>query len=166
MLNKGKLVLMEPKTLTSARLLPLPDVLVVALRAHLAAQEAECDDAGEDWQAHGLVFPTLNGTPTEPRNLIRHFTLALKAAGLPETMRFHDLRHSCATFLIAQGVHARVVMEILGHSQISVTMNTYAHVLPESQRWAVEGVTGLFDGQATTTVSAANEMPSDPTPTT
>ncbi|NTV65290.1 MAG: tyrosine-type recombinase/integrase, partial [Oscillochloris sp.] len=74
----------------------------------------------------------------------RHFKGALKQAGLPETVRFHDLRHSCATFLIAQGVHPRVVMEILGHSQISVTMNTYGHVMPETQQEAVGKVDALL----------------------
>jgi site-specific recombinase XerD len=62
----------------------------------------------------------------------RHFKAALKKAGLPQPIRFHDLRHSRATLLIAQGVHPRVVMEILRYSQISTTMNTYAHVLPAS----------------------------------
>lgn len=89
---------------------------------------------------HGLVFPSEVGTPMIPRNLLRHFKGALKQAGLPDSIRFHDLRHSCATFLIAQGVHPRVVMEILGHSQISVTMNTYGHVMPETQQEAIDKV--------------------------
>jgi len=80
----------------------------------------------------------------EPSNLHRHFKAALKRAELPLTTRFHDLRHSCATFLIAQGVHPRVVMEILGHSQISLTMNTYGHVLPETQREATTKVADMF----------------------
>ena len=78
----------------------------------------------------------------------RQFKTVLKAAGLPETIRFHDLRHSCATFLIVQGVHPRVVMQILGHSQISVTMNTYGHVLEDSQREAaakIDLVLGAMD---------------------
>lgn len=153
---KGKLELAPPKTRSSARQLPLPDVLAAALRAHQAAQESERAEAGEAWREHGLVFSTRLGTPTEPHNLVRHFKVALRKAGLPESVRFHDLRHSCATFLIAQGVHPRVVMEILGHSQIGITMDTYAHVLPESQRQAVEGITGLFD--------AAAEEPTRPTP--
>ena len=72
----------------------------------------------------------------EPRNLVRHFKTLLQRADLPN-IRFHDLRHGCATVLISQGVHPRIVMEIMGHSQISVTMNTYGHVLPETQREAV-----------------------------
>jgi integrase len=69
----------------------------------------------------------------------------LKRAGLPQTVRFHDLRHSCATLLIAQGVHPRVVMEILRHSQISTTMNTYAHVLPRLQQDATAKIEALLD---------------------
>ena len=52
--------------------------------------------------------------------------------------RFHNLRHACASLLLAQNVHPRVVMEILGHSNISITMNTYSHVLPQAQRDAVD----------------------------
>lgn len=77
----------------------------------------------------------------------------LKKAGLPETIRFHDLRHSCATLLIAQGVHPRVVMEILRHSQISTTMNTYAHVLPRLQRDATTKIEELIDGAAEDTAA-------------
>ncbi len=98
---------------------------------------------GERWREHGLVFPSTVGTPLEPRNVTRHYKQLLKRAGLPD-VRFHDLRHSCATLLVAQGVHPRVVMEILGHSQISLTMNTYAHVLPEAQREAVGMMNALF----------------------
>jgi integrase len=81
------------------------------------------------------VFPSEAGTPIEPRNLVRHFKTLLQRADLPN-IRFHDLRHGCATVLISQGVHPRIVMEIMGHSQISVTMNTYGHVLPKTQREA------------------------------
>jgi integrase len=156
---KGKLVLDAPKTRSSARQLPLPDVLVSVLRAHRAAQEVERVEAGDAWQEHGLVFPSRTGTPTEPRNLVRHFKGALRAAGLPESTRFHDLRHSCATFLIAQGVHPRVVMEILGHSQIGITMDTYGHVLPETQRDAVDGITELLGPSVGEQPDQAEEKP-------
>ena len=91
-----------------------------------------------------LVFTSSVGTPIEPSDLSRHFKQVLKEAGLPEHTRFHDLRHSCATLLIVMGVHPRVVMEILGHSQISTTMNIYAHVLPRVQREAITGLDALF----------------------
>ena len=99
------------------------------------------------------------GTPLEPRNVVRHFKTVLKKAGLPETIRFHDLRHSCATLLIAQGVHPRVIMEILGHSQISTTMNTYAHVLPATQREATTKIDALFPERTAPDNDDRNDAP-------
>ena len=83
--------------------------------------------------------------------MIRHFKALLPKAGLPKTTRFHDLRHTCATLLIKRGIHARAVMDVLGHAQISTTMNTYAHVLEEVQRDAVSALDALFpdDEEAT-----------------
>ena len=105
-------------------------------RAHRAHQNAERLGLGEAWQKElSLVFTTAVGTPLDARNVTRQFKGHLERAGLPES-RFHDLRHSCASLLLAQGVHPRVVMEMLGHSRISMTMDTYSHVLPELQREA------------------------------
>ncbi len=143
-LDVGTLRVVEGKTESSARTLPLPETLVAALKAHATRLAKERADLGESWQEHELVFPSEVGTPIDPRNLLRHFKGVLRQVGLPEHIRFHDLRHSCATFLIAQGVHPRVVMEILGHSQIAVTMNTYGHVLPETQKDAVGKVDALL----------------------
>lgn len=78
------------------------------------------------------MFTSSIGTPFEPRNVTRQFKALLTAANLPN-IRLHDLRHSCATLLLAQGVNPRVVMETLGHSQVSLTLNTYSHVLPALQ---------------------------------
>jgi integrase len=75
------------------------------------------------------VFTTTIGTPLDERNVRREFNEILKAAK-PPSMRVHDLRHTCASLLPAQGVHPRVVMETLGHSQISLTLDTYTHVMP------------------------------------
>jgi integrase len=85
------------------------------------------------------VFTSTIGTPIEVGNPRRSFWRLLEKAGLPR-MRFHDLRHSCASLLLVQGVPARVVMETLGHSNISITMDTYTHVLPELQRQAAEAM--------------------------
>jgi integrase len=71
------------------------------------------------------------------------FKAILRRAELPD-IRFHDLRHSCASLLVAQGVHPRLVMEILGHSTIILTMNTYAHIMSEAQRQALSVMDGLF----------------------
>ena len=91
------------------------------------------------------MFSSPIGTPTDGRNLTRGFKALLVAAELPP-VRIHDLRHSCATLLLAQGVSPRVVMETLGHSQISLTMNTYSHVLPDLQRDAAERMNRMLLG--------------------
>jgi integrase len=143
---RGKLERTTTKTVASMRAIDLPPVLLASLQRHRVAQEQERQATSERWRESGLVFTTTRGTPIEPRNLIRHFKTVLKKAGLPQTIRFHDLRHSCATLLIAQGVHPRVVMEILRHSQISTTMNTYAHVLPGLQRDATAKIEALLSG--------------------
>ena len=89
--------------------------------------------AGGRWHDAGFVFTSARGTPLEPRNVTRRFKALLKVTNLPD-MRLDDLRHSCATLLLAQGVNPRVVMETLGHSQVSLTLNTYSHVLPALQQ--------------------------------
>ncbi|CCF85502.1 Integrase family protein (fragment) [Nitrolancea hollandica Lb] len=99
--------------------------------------------ASDRWRNSGLVFTSRIGTSLEPRNVTRAYKALLTRAGLPD-IRFHDLRHSCASLLVAQGLHPRVVMETLGHSQISLTMNTYAHVLAEVQREAAVTMDRLF----------------------
>jgi integrase len=91
----------------------------------------------------GLVFASSVGTPLEPRNLTRQFKTLLATAKLPD-MRVHDLRYSRATLLLAQGVNPRVVMETLGHSQVSLTLNTYSHVLPSLQRDAAARINRVF----------------------
>jgi integrase len=126
---KGKTSFVEPKSARSRRTIALPSVTTEALRRHRKRQLEERLLVGPRWQEQGLVFTSTIGTPIHPRNLIRHYHNALKAAGLP-SKRFHDLRHTCASLLLVQGVQPRVVMEILGHSQFSITMDTYSHVMP------------------------------------
>ena len=82
------------------------------------------------WKEGGLVFTTRVGTPVGRQELVtRSFKPLLRKAGLPD-IRFHDLRHTCATLLLSKGVHAKFVQELLGHATISITMDTYSHVLP------------------------------------
>jgi integrase len=92
-----------------------------------------------------LLFTTTIGTPIDARNLSRWFHRILAQAALPR-IRFHDLRHTAATLLLAQGLSPRVIMETLGHSQISLTMNTYAHVMPVMQRAAADQMHELLTG--------------------
>lgn len=132
---EGRLQLVEVKTKRSRRVVSLPAVALQALTAHQARQREERLRAGDLWKETGLIFTTSIGTPIEPRTAVRIFKRILRDAGLPDR-RFYDLRHTCATLLLVQGVHPRVVMEILGHSQISLTMNTYSHVVPTLQQEA------------------------------
>jgi len=85
---------------------------------------------GALWQDYDLVFPSTVGTPQWGGNLSRAFKAALRRAGLPE-VRFHDLRHTCATLLLRQGVNPKYVQELLGHANVSLTLNVYSHVLPD-----------------------------------
>lgn len=142
-LGKGVgLVTGSPKTARSRRTLPLPRVLVETLRDHRTAQELEREEA-PSWHDAGLVFTTSKGTMIEPRNLNRFLDEAIARAGL-RRIRFHDLRHTCASLLLAQGVSPRVVMEVLGHSQMSMTTDLYGHVMPSSLRSAADALDGVF----------------------
>jgi integrase len=132
------------KTDGSVRELPLPKPIVAVLRTHWKLQQAECNMIGVEWKEHGLVFPSDVGTPMWPRNLVRHFKTVLKAAGLPETTRFHDLRHSAATIMLAQGVPLKTVSDILGHASIQITADIYGHTDEEQKRSAADKIAGLF----------------------
>jgi len=133
----------EPKSARSRRTIALPAVVVSALRSHRVRQLETRLAAGGRWVEQGFVFTSAVGTPAEPRNVTRQFKALLRAANLPD-MRLHDLRHSCATLLLAQGVNPRVVMETLGHSQVSLTLNTYSHVLPALQQDAATRMNAIL----------------------
>ena len=139
----GGLVFAEPKTQRSKRTIPLPGQLADALRDHYARQEQERITAGSLWRGSPCVFTTPIGSPVDPRNDFREFKKLLDRGGLP-SVRLHDLRHTAASLLLAQNVPARVVMEILGHSQIALTMNTYSHVAPEVSREAARRMAGVL----------------------
>lgn len=126
-----------------ARTIPLPLMCVAPLRWQRLRQAAQRESAGEDWQDGDYVFTTRSGRPVEPRNLYRSFGRITVAAGLPQ-VRLHDTRHGCASLLFAAGVAPRTVMEILGHSQIAVTMNVYTHVSDESRREAMSHMDRLL----------------------
>jgi integrase len=127
----------EPKSRRSRRTITAPLVVIEAFKAHQIRQLEERLKAGPAWEASGLVFVTPIGTPMEARQVTRLLRDVLTKAALP-LVRMHDLRHSCATLLLAQGVNPRVVMETLGHSQISLTLDTYSHVLPALQADAAD----------------------------
>lgn len=127
---EGKLEIVEVKTAKGRRTVALPGLVVEVLQRHSVAQKEQRLLAGSKWTESGLVFTTKVGTPLCARNVLKQFKDVLTKAELPE-QRFHDLRHGAASLLLAQGVSAREIMEILGHSQIGITMNLYSHVMPE-----------------------------------
>jgi integrase len=132
----GELRFVTPKTDDSERTIPLPSPCVEALREHRRKQFAERSDAWPDWDDHGLVFPSRRGTPMEPDNLRRSWSTIRQSAGLGPT-RVHDLRHTCVTLLLDLGVPPHVVRDIVGHSDIEVTMTIYAHVSLDEKRKAL-----------------------------
>lgn len=128
-----KYYLVSPKSQSSRRLLDIPLRVVAALQAHLANQLLEKSMVpkwGNEW---GLIFTTTVGNPIHAGQALQAFRRVLKNCGLP-SFRIHDLRHSCASFLMAYGSDGFEVMKTLGHSTITLTMDTYSHVLPELRR--------------------------------
>jgi integrase len=122
--------LTPPKTRRSLRGVHLPHSAVAALLRHRKLQDAERATSNGSWRDRSLVFPNTLGTPMDYTNLMpRHFKPLLRRAGLPN-IRFHDLRHTCATLLFTRGVHPKIVSEMLGHSSVSITLDIYSHVIP------------------------------------
>jgi integrase len=144
--KKSELQATETKTDGSRRTIALPDSVVRALRTHRARQAQDRLVAGMSWKDQDLVFTNRNGRPIEPILLHRDYKVLLKNAELPTTLRFHDLRHSAASLLLAQGVHPRAIMELLGHSSITVTMNVYGHVMPAMMRDAADKMESILGG--------------------
>ncbi|MDX6268719.1 MAG: integrase, partial [Frankiales bacterium] len=147
----GGLVYVPPKSERGRRTIGIPSQLVAALRTHRVQQLEERMAAGPLWEDRGLVFAQWNGRPLDPRQDWSEWKIILKAAGVRDA-RLHDARHTAATLLLEQGVDARIVMEILGHSQISLTQNTYQHVMPKVIADATERVGGVLFGPDVTTV--------------
>jgi integrase len=140
------LQLVEPKTSRSRRTVNLSEAAVRALRAHKVRQLEERLAAGLRWQDSGLVFPNSLGKPLDPHELHNGFKALLTKAGLPN-IRFHDLRHSAASLMLAQGIPLRSIQDILGHSSIALTANLYAHVGEQLRREAADAMDAVLAGR-------------------
>jgi integrase len=126
----GRHIVGETKTRRGRRQVNLTPRTVAALRSHRKRQVEQRVKLASLYEDHGLIFASQSGTPLNPENLVkRSFKPLLKRAGLPE-IRFHDLRHTCATLLLGRGVHPKFVQELLGHATIAMTLDTYSHYLP------------------------------------
>jgi integrase len=136
--------LTEPKTAHSRRRVALAPQAREALRTHRGRQAVERLQLGRAWDDQDLVFANAIGKPVEAGNLLRRsFWPLLAKANLPR-IRFHDLRHTAATLLLSQGVHPKVVSELLGHSSIGLTLDIYSHVLPDMQQQAATAMDRLL----------------------
>jgi integrase len=133
------LVVVEIKTRRGRRNVVLPQITAEVLRRHRRSQGELRRLAGAEWDNRDFIFTASAGQPLDHRNVQRSFKRVLRHARMPK-MRFHDLRHSCASLLLAQHVDPRVIMETLGHSRISVTMDMYAHVMPALKRDAADAM--------------------------
>jgi integrase len=142
---KGKLVIQPPKTEKSDRVLDIPKILLQKLREHRSRQLEEKMAVGQNWQETGLVFTTSLGTPIDPRGVKRKLDSILKKAEMRH-YRVHDLRHFFAALLLAQGVELKVVSELLGHADIRITGDIYAHVLPSLKKQTIDLMNIILTG--------------------
>jgi integrase len=141
------LIFSEPKSAAGRRMITLGANIIEVLKIHANKQHFYRKLAGANWKEMDLIFPSSEGTPIDPRNLIRLYKKLLVEANLPD-IRFHDLRHTSASLMLKQGVSAKVVQERLGHSDITLTLNTYSHLLPGIQEEAAEKmdeITAIID---------------------
>ena len=136
--------LVEPKTDRSRRNITLTTLAVEALRHHRVKQNEQRLAIGAAWQNRDLVFCNAAGAPLDARNILRsNFHPLLARAGLPK-IRLHDLRHTAATLLLSAGTHPKKVQDLLGHSTISLTLDTYSHILPSMQDEVASAMDGLL----------------------
>lgn len=148
--KKTEVIFQKPKTKKGERSIPLFSSIVSDLKAHKVNEtakfkELEWDDLKiKQHLKEGLVFTNELGGFIEPRNLTRKFYNLVKAANIPQA-NFHSLRHSFATRLLEMNENPKVVQEMLGHSSITLTLDTYSHVMPELKKAAVDKLSGLFD---------------------
>jgi integrase len=146
----GKHSLAEPKTKKSRRTVRLTSGAVAALRDHLTRQMEEMDRLGSLYAPGGLIFAGAAGSIINPSNLrSRSFARLLERAGLSQRssgVRFHDLRHTCATLLLSRNVNPKIVSEMLGHATIAITLDTYSHVLPDMQEKAARAMEEALGG--------------------
>jgi len=146
--------LVETKSEKGRRVLTLPAVTVARLRRHLASREQDRELAGSEWKGNswGLVFTSTTGAPLHQRNVHRRFWELLDAAGL-RRIRLHDLRHSAASLLIAEGVHPKAIQELLGHASVAFTLQVYAHLFEEARQEAADQMDSILAPVASSVAS-------------
>jgi integrase len=150
--GKGQLVIGPPKS-GKRRTLTIPRFLADMLGEHL----------GTFPTTNGYVFTSTEGEILRHRNFYdRHFKPAVREAGLPDRLRFHDLRHTCAALLVADGRHMEEVKDYLGHSTIRITSDRYGHLFPRARQELADGLDAIYAAAskgASTRRSAVSSLP-------
>lgn len=142
----SKVVFGEPKTDRGRRLVSLDRETIAALRAHRKRQSEEQLISGVAYAGHGLIFADPSGRTLHPDRISSAFRRHVRITGLPR-LSLHGLRHSHATLALQAGIHPKVVSERLGHSSVSLTLDTYSHAIPALQEEAAQQVAELIDGR-------------------
>lgn len=137
--TKGGPTFLPTKTYRSARRIVLPRECVGSLRRYRKRQDWDRTEAGDRWRETGLVFVNATGGPLDPAAVHRNHEVICDIADV-RYIRFHDLRHTCATLLLEQGVELVTIKELLGHAQIHTTADVYSHVRLRMQRNAIESM--------------------------
>ncbi len=137
----------QPKTTAGRRSVALPASCVAALRKQRAHPNAERLRLGAAWEDRWFVFTNETDGPLHVNSLAAPFRRLIEAAGVPP-LRFHNLRHTCATLVLAEGIHPKVVQERLGHSDVGMTLNRYSHVMPGMQRQAADALDAAIEAAA------------------
>lgn len=145
--NGQGIVVLPPKSAKGRRAIALDQHTVALLRRHRTAQAERRLRLGDVYQNNGLVFAGPLGKPLDPATLTHVWQRVARKSGL-SGVRLHDLRHFHATMLLSQGVHPKVVQERLGHATISITLDTYSHVVPGMQEAAAEAFAQAMNGVA------------------
>lgn len=135
------------KTMSGNRSISIPDFLVEKIKAHIEMIKREKEMYGEEYNKENLLICSTAGTPQSKQNLTKMWYLLLKKAGV-RRIRFHDLRHTCASLLLSIGTHPKVVQELLGHSSIKITLDLYSHMMPNMQSEAVNALSDLLNKES------------------
>jgi len=130
------------KTQAGKRTISLGNNTIQKLIEHHKSQKNEIERMGNQWVDNNLLFPSMIGTPLNQRNLLRSYKKILHESGLRE-IRFHDLRHTAASLMLNHGIPPLIVSKRLGHSKVSITLDTYGHLLPGMQQETADFIDGL-----------------------
>ena len=151
----------EPKSAHSRRRLDLSSSLALFLRQYRIKREAECLLLGKPLSENDLVFSNPNGTPVDPGTLTHNFARIARRVGLPGT-RFHDLRHTFASLMLLADIYPKIVSEMLGHSSVAFTLDTYSHVIGGLQQAAMKRLDEMLQPELKRDQDVGKMLATDP----